>query len=48
MSSGDESEDETMSTDMLEDILDSGQSHTRINKRESRYRIRDCIKQVQG
>ena len=30
--SGDESDDEPMSTDMLEDIRDGGQSHTSINR----------------
>ena len=35
------------STDMLEDICDGSQSHPIVNRRESRYKIRDCIKQIQ-
>ena len=33
MDSGDESEDEPMSTEMLEDIRDSSQSHSIVNSR---------------
>ena len=36
MDSGDESEDEPMSTEMLEDICDCGKSRTSVNRRESR------------
>ena len=43
MSSGDESDAEPMSTDMLEDISDVSQSHMRINRREACYKICDCI-----
>ena len=42
--SGDESDDEPMSTEMLEDICDSSQYHTRINRREACYKIHDRIK----
>ena len=35
MSSGDESDAETMSTDMLEDICDGSQSYMIINRREA-------------
>ena len=45
--SGDESDDEPMSTNMLEDICDGSESHPNINKREARYKIRDLIKQRQ-
>ena len=45
MSSVEESDDETMSTDMLENIRDGGQPHLSINRREARYKIRDCFKQ---
>ena len=45
ISSGDESDAETMSTDMLEDICDGSQYHPSINRREARYKIHDCIKQ---
>ena len=36
-----------MSTEMLADICDRGQSHLDINGREARYKIHDCIKQRQ-
>ena len=45
MSSGDESDSEPMSTDMLEDICDGSQYHLIINRREMRYRICHLIKQ---
>ena len=48
MSSGDESDDEPMSTDMLEYIRDVSQSHLIINRREARYRMHDCFKQRQA
>ena len=48
VSSGLESDAEPMSIDMLEDILDSSQSHTIINRREARYNIHDQIKQGQA
>ena len=48
MSPGDEYDAEPMYTDMLEDICDGIQYHPVINKRESRYRIRDCFKQRQA
>ena len=48
MSSGDESDAESMSTDMLEDICDGSQSHPLINRREERYKICDWIKQGQA
>ena len=45
ISSGYESEDQTMSKDILEDIIDVSQSHPIINRIEARYNICDCIKQ---
>ena len=45
MSSGDESDAEPMSTDMLEDICNGSQSHLIINRREALYKICDSIKQ---
>ena len=48
MDSRDESDDETMSTEMLEDILDRSKSHTNINRREARYKIRDRIRKRQS
>ena len=47
LDSGDESDDEHMSTDMLEDICYGSQSHPNVNKREAHYKIRDHIKQRQ-
>ena len=48
MDSGDESDAEPMSTEMLEHICDGSQSHTNVNRRETRYKIRDSIKQIQS
>ena len=48
MDSGDESDDEPMSTEMLEDICDGSQSRLSVNRREARYKIRDFIKQRQS
>ena len=45
MSSGDESDSQPMSTDILEDLGDVSQYNPSINKREARYKIRDRIKQ---
>ena len=42
--SGDESDDEPMSKDMLEDIRDGSKYHPSVNRREARYKICDCIK----
>ena len=44
MDSGDESDDEPMSTEMLEDIHDGIQSHPSVNRKEERYKISDRIK----
>ena len=44
MDSGNESEDEPMSTDILEDIRDGIKSHASVNRRETCYRIRNHIK----
>ena len=43
ISSSNEYDSKTMPTDMLEDIGDRSQSHTSINRRESGYKICDCI-----
>ena len=48
MDYGDESDDENMSTKMLEDIRDGSQSHPNVNRREARYKIRDRIKKRQS
>ena len=33
---------------MLEDICDGSQTHPNVNRREARYKIRDCIRQRQA
>ena len=48
MDSGDESNDESMSTEMLEDICDGIQSHPSVNRREAHYKIRHRIKKRQS
>ena len=48
MSSGNESDAEPMSKDMLEDIRDGNQFHTIINSREARYKICYRIKRGQS
>ena len=48
MSSDNESDDENMYTDMLENIRDGIQYDLRINRREARYEISDCFKQRQS
>ena len=47
MDSGYESDDEPISTDMLEDICDGSKSHMSVNRREARYIIHVIIKQRQ-
>ena len=44
----DESDDEPMSTEILEDIRDGSQSHQNVNRIEARYKTCDCIKQWKG
>ena len=44
ISSGDESDAEPKSTDILEDIRYGSQSHPSINRIYVRYKIHDCIK----
>ena len=48
MYSGNESDAEPMSMNMLEDICDGSQSHLNVNRRDTCYKIRDFIKQSQG
>ena len=47
INSGDESYHDIISTEMLQDICDRSQTHLNVNKREARYKIRDCIRQIQ-
>ena len=42
---GDESDHDLISTEMLEDIRDRSQTHPNVNRRETRYKIRDSIRQ---
>ena len=48
ISSGDESDEEPMPTEMLEDIRDGSQSHPGITRIEAHYNMRDCIKRGQA
>ena len=48
MDSGDESADEPIVTEMLEDICDGIKSHPGVNRREALYKRRDCIRQRQS
>ena len=48
MNSGDESDHDLISTDILEDICDRSQTHPNVNKIESCYKISDRIRQRQS
>ena len=48
MDLGDEYNDEPISTEMLEDIRDGSKSHLRVNRKNARYKICDCIKRSQA
>ena len=48
MDSGDESDHDLISTEMLEDIRDGIQTRPNVNRGETRYKIRDCIRQRQS
>ena len=41
---GNEPDHDRISTEILEDIRDGSQTHPNINRREARYKIRECIK----
>ena len=45
INSGDESDHDIISTKMLEYICDGSQTHPNVSRRESRYKIRDRIRQ---
>ena len=47
MNSGDESDYALISMEMIEDICEVSQTHPNVNIRESRYKIRDRIRQRQ-
>ena len=44
MDSGDESDHDIISTEMLEDICDRSHIHPNINRGEARYKIHDSIR----
>ena len=46
--SGNESDHDIISIEMLEDIRDGSQNHPNVNNREARYKIRDRINQRQS
>ena len=48
MDYGDESDDDPMSTEMLEDILDGSQFYHNVNRRKVRCRVRVRINQRQS
>ena len=47
INSGDGSDHDLISTEMLHDICDGNQTNPNINKRESHYKIRDRVRQRQ-
>ena len=48
MDSGNESDHDLISTEMLEEIRDGSQTNPKIYRGEARYKIRDHIKQRQS
>ena len=48
INSGDDSDHDLISTEMLEDICDGSQTHTNVNRGEERYKIRDRIRKIQS
>ena len=48
INSSDESDHDLISTDMLHNICDGSQTHPNVNRRETRYKIRDHIRQRQS
>ena len=48
INSGDESDHDIISTEMLEEICDGSQTHPTVYRREARYKIRDPIRQGQS
>ena len=47
INSGDESDHDLISAEMLEYICDGSQTHPNVNRREAHYKIRDRIRQRQ-
>ena len=48
INSGDESDHDLISREMLKDIRDGSQTHPNVNRREEHHNIRDRIKQRQS
>ena len=48
MDLGDESDDEPMSIEILEDIRNGSKSHPSVNRIDACYKIHDCIKRSQS
>ena len=48
MNSGDESDHDLISTELLEEICDRSQTHPNVNRIEARYKICDRIRQRQS
>ena len=48
INSGDESDHDIISTEMLEDICVRSQTHPNVDIKEACYKIRDCIRQRQS
>ena len=48
INSGDESDNDLISTEMLEDVRDRSQTHPNVNRREARYKICDFIRKIQS
>ena len=44
INSGDDSDNDLISTEMLEDIRDGSHTHLNVNRREARYKILDCVR----
>ena len=48
INSGDESDHDLISTEMLEEIRERSQTHPNVNRIEAHYKIRDRIRQRQS
>ena len=48
LDSDEKSDHDLISTEMLEDIRDRSQTHRNVNKRVSRYKIRDHVRHRQS
>ena len=47
INAGEESDNDLISTEMLEDIRDGSHTHPNVNRRRARYKIGDSIRQRQ-